>query len=341
MRVGPASGGGRLISMGERRVRKAGRQVEPADPEMLKFLDLLRVECRSNETIKGYVRTLVRFEAYLMAYAAPPFAWKEMYAIKNAIGEVLYSGPLPASIILRFLDERYQGRDAHYQLRRFFRYLAASRGLPDMSRALVYKPKPQYRRNMRGLTLEECDRLEAAAANGRFPMRDGAMIKVLKTTGIRPGEVRRLRLADDRQAIWVRGKCGERRVVVDVETWDVIHKYLQQVPGERDAAFLNDLGEPYSAGTFNAWFVRLARRAGIDRDVKPYEMRHTVANALWDAGVSDAEIAAYLGCSVKVLHKHYLNQRDEAPDLDGLVTQALRRSVKALNGRRSGRVAAL
>jgi integrase len=113
-----------------------------------------------------------------------------------------------------------------------------------------------------------------------------ARFRVLATTGARPSEVMRAQPhdLDFDQKVWrVRdGKGGVRPMGVPL-TGDAIHAWQLFI----------------AADAWGAWntnsFARTLRQSGWPKDVRPYQLRHTIGLALSDQDVDLADIGTILG----------------------------------------------
>lgn len=304
------------------------------DPTIQAYVHYLQAQGMSASTLTNYSRTLAKLEVYLCRRGATvPYTWRRMVA-EVRDGVVVHVGPLPAKVLLAFLDEEGTGAAATH-LRGLFAYLVNARHLQhNPMKGVVHRPAPAYRLEMRGFSEQEFGAMCGAALSGPHPTRDHAMLAVAFGLGPRPGELRRLWLEAD--AVRVHGKMGERIVPVPPEIRALIATHLQE--DDRSGryggppVFLDDRGRPYSARGLQLWFKGVASRAGIRRHVKPYEARHACANFLHWKGIPDAIIAALLGHSVTTLRKHYLQECEPANPSDELVAGAFRASLRLIKG---------
>lgn len=149
---------------------------------------------------------------------------------------------------------------------------------------------------------------EAARRRGRFSRHLWlAVLALLYGTGLRRGELARLRVADfDRESGLLRidgRKTGQERCVPVPELvwrcleayWPERHNRLEctQRLGER-ALLISQRGLPLSAQAISNGLHALARRAGV-RLVSVHQFRHSCASELLEAGVHVAQVQQILG----------------------------------------------
>lgn len=115
-------------------------------------------------------------------------------------------------------------------------------------------------------------------------IREKAMLAVLAYSGIRNKEFRQLKVSDidtGNNAIRiVRGK-GEKDgwSYVSAECVRLINRYLMQHPrGENDLLFTTlERNNPFTGGDVRKWVRIWAKRAGLQKRVYPYILRHSLA----------------------------------------------------------------
>jgi site-specific recombinase XerD len=174
-------------------------------------------------------------------------------------------------------------------IRKFFRY-ALERGLVDADPSLGIKLLPQSRsEGTRGLDHAEVERLLGAAKDGtsRLAQRDYAIIQVMLQTGIRVGELSRLRVADiqlsdNRGLLRIRGEGNSetREVPLNGSVCEAIAAYLAERDGpSSDHLFLSVQGEPLSVRSVQRLVGAYAEAAGL-RDVSTYTLRQTCGQQL-------------------------------------------------------------
>lgn len=144
-------------------------------------------------------------------------------------------------------------------------------------------------------------------------LRDRAIILTLLDTGIRAGELCRLRVSDiDLQTGTLQvnpfksGKKSRPRVIpIGVNTRKVIWRYLVDRPKE-ELAFCTSLSlRPLDRSSLLHLLVRLGERSGI-ADVHPHRFRHTFAVTFLRNGGDVFSLQRLLGHSSLEMVRHYL-----------------------------------
>lgn len=150
------------------------------------------------------------------------------------------------------------------------------------------------------LTAEEVKAL-LEQPNRRCPtgLRNYTMMLLMYRAGLRVSEVLHLTPKDiDWKAGDVRvneGKGGKDRVM-PLEPWvlDALQSWQEQRPASK-WLFVTLGGEPLDDRYVRAMVKRLAKKAGIEKDVHPHMLRHTYATQLLGEGLSIREVQELLG----------------------------------------------
>lgn len=159
---------------------------------------------------------------------------------------------------------------------------------------------PRPRRLPEVLTAEEVKAL-LEQPNRRCPtgLRNYTMMLVMYRAGLRVSEVLNLQPRDvDWKAGDVRvneGK-GKKDRVVPLEPWvlDALRAWQEKRPVSR--WFFSTLdGQQLDDRYVRAMVKRLAKKAGIQKDVHPHMLRHTYATQLLNEGLSIREVQELLG----------------------------------------------
>ena len=152
------------------------------------------------------------------------------------------------------------------------------------------------------LSREEVDLLVEAADNSR----DKAIVEFLYATGIRISELCALDLKDvdiGSMMVLVKGKGKkERMVFFGNKAKEALLEYLRdrakivhKIPAkDREALFITSRGR-ISDMTVRRILKKLAKRAGIYKDVYPHLLRHSFATHLLEAGMDLRAVQELLG----------------------------------------------
>lgn len=182
-------------------------------------------------------------------------------------------------------------------------------------------PRALTEKEMRGLLTEagrhrivsEVPRKKSIVSDGKAQRRESssyyralrnlALIDLLFATGIRVGEASTLDIEDFTAAesvFKIRGKGGRYRLafVVDDQTIRIQREHLEarslQVT-QSTALFLNASNDRLSTQGIANIVAQFRRDAGIERNVTPHMLRHTVATLLLRNGVDIRVVQEFLG----------------------------------------------
>jgi integrase/recombinase XerD len=190
-------------------------------------------------------------------------------------------------------------------IRMLARFLVRENLRADDFSALL--PSPKLRRKLPGtLTAAELTRLlEAPAADTPHGLRDRAMLELMYGSGLRVSELCGLRLQSvdlEQMIVRVFGKGAKERLVpFGRPAAAALQIYLS---GARPALvkartgsefFLSQQGKAISRKMFWVLVKQHARRAGIERPVKPHLLRHSFATHLLAHGADLRAIQEMLG----------------------------------------------
>lgn len=269
------------------------------------YLDHLLVERGlAANTVAAYRRDLHRYLAWLATEGVSDLAQVSAAQVAGHLA-VLRSGhdqqpPLAPASAARAISAV---RGLHH--------FAQGEGLvaDDVSRQ-VPPPTPP-RRLPQALELAEVERLLAAAAHGRHPARDRALLEFLYGTGARISEavgacVDDLDLAAE--VVTLHGKGGRTRLVpvggyaaAAMRDWLTAARpalAARRAAGRRAVphVFLNGRGTALSRQ--GAWMIlrQVATRAGLDAErISPHTLRHSYATHLLDGGADVRVVQELLG----------------------------------------------
>jgi integrase/recombinase XerD len=190
-------------------------------------------------------------------------------------------------------------------LRQLFKFLRRERVVKSDPTQDVDLPKAP-RLLPSALELDEVERLlEMPNAKTARGLRDRAMLTLLYATGLRVSELVSLpaeAMDLDRGYLLVMGKGKKERVVpTGARAAAAIEDYLQRGRPEllagRSSAFLfiRKGGPSLTRQGFWKTLKKLAREAGIRREVSPHKLRHSFATHLVERGADLRAVQAMLG----------------------------------------------
>lgn len=266
--------------------------------ELSDFLHYLTVERNlAHNTIISYKRDLKKYAHYLRQVEQLG-AWGEVERL-----HILH--------FLKFLSE--QGQSA----RTIARHLASIRSFHQFllrekivsQDPTVHIETPQFERTLpKVLSVEEVEALlSAPQTNTPFGLRDKAMLELLYATGMRVSELVQLNLADVHLTMgFVRcyGKGRKERIVpIGRMAIEALVRYLEHGrpqlvnPRKRatEALFLNHYGQRLTRQGFWKILKRLAKEAGIEKELTPHTLRHSFATHLLENGADLRAVQELLG----------------------------------------------
>lgn len=190
-------------------------------------------------------------------------------------------------------------------LRMFASYLLREEKIGKSFLELVTGPKLR-RKAPDALTIGEVERLlDAPDLTTPAGLRDRAILELLYSSGLRVSELCEAKLQQidiANGAVKVYGKGSKERVVpMGFQAVIAVSGYLDQgrprmvksVTGS--GCFLSNRGVPISRKTVWVNIKKYARKAGIDKPVKPHALRHSFATHLLTGGADLRVIQELLG----------------------------------------------
>jgi len=281
------------------------------ESELRTFLNCMRVEKGlADNTIQACRRDIEKFAAFT---AERKLGVKDVR--RSDIVDFL------ASLYRRGLDSRSVARHL-VTIRNFFRFQLAEGHIDDDPAATIETPK--FRHNLpQFLTVEEVDRLLAQPdKKSIIGLRDGAMIEVMYSCGLRVSELCGLRTSDvqmDVGCVRCIGKGNKERLVpLGRRALDAVRAYLRasrpKLLGEGSSPFLflNSKGHPVDRITFWKTLRDHGRRAGLRKELKPHMLRHSFATHLLDRGADLRSVQMMLGhsdISTTQIYTHVVEER--------------------------------
>lgn len=190
-------------------------------------------------------------------------------------------------------------------VRMFFRHQVRQGVRRDDPAELLSGPK--FRRKLpEVLTAGEMDRLLAAPSGGdAYAIRDRAMLELFYSSGLRISEMCSLTLQQvdlDNSFVRVFGKGSKERVVpLGAKARDAVQAYIVSArprlvkPRTGSELFISERGKAISRKTLWVIVKNSAKRAGIEKPVKPHLLRHSFATHLLGGGADLRAIQEMLG----------------------------------------------
>jgi integrase/recombinase XerD len=271
------------------------------------FAKFCTVECQlSPHTVEAYRCDLSDFTKWLGAKEVGISAEQTLRAY---LDDMVLNRKLSAATVRRRIAS----------LRAFFKW--HSRLQTSTSPFQTWRPiLPRRKRLPRTLSRSEARNLLAKSKSelSRSPLF--VSIRLMMSTGIRIGELCKLRVEDvspEGTALRIHGKGSRDRVTYVSDT--ALQAELVRIASARRVAegagasmFLNRRGLPLRPQSIRLQLRKYADRAGIGRRVTPHMLRHTAATLLIETGVDIRFVQRLLGHSSIAMTEIYTHVSDEA-----------------------------
>jgi len=249
----------------------------PSNRELLeRYIDHLVARNRSPKTIRTFRSILESFLEYLGdKHVLDISSWD----VDGFLASLRRRGYKEGSIYT-----------AAVAVKRFLEYIGCQRGLEGFEYPRRPKDLPRF------LEPDDVRALIEAADN----LRDKLIVLLLYTTGMRVGELVKVKVDDidlEDMSIRIRGKGAKERVVFfNFETREVLEEYIKR-NGLSDGDYLfPGRGSPHiHYVTVERVLKRLAKKAGIRKKVTPHILRHSFATFALSRGMDIREIQELLG----------------------------------------------
>ncbi len=213
----------------------------------------------------------------------------------------LEPGEISADQVAEYLrvisEERGVSRSYHSQALSAIRYLFVH----VLGRPMVMEKIPRPKRSRRLPFVLSRGELARMLDVCRSP-QEKALVMMLYSTGVRVGELVRMRRADvdrDRRMVRVRQGKGakDRYTLLSDRAADALDHHLEyRRQAHGDWLFPGGkVGRPLTTRSIQKTLSRIGRRAGIEKKVTPHVLRHSFATHLLEAGTDIRYIQELLG----------------------------------------------
>ncbi|MEY2192348.1 site-specific tyrosine recombinase XerD [Neobacillus sp. BF23-41] len=265
------------------------------DEQIKDFMDYLTVEKGSaKNTIMAYERDLKNYLHYLINV--------------ESVHSLIDVQRVHIVHFLRFLKE--QGKSSKTlarhiaSVRAFHQFLLRAKATDQDPSVQIETPRLE-RSLPNVLSLQEVEiLLDAPNTQDHFGIRDKAMLELLYATGIRVSELIGLEI-DNIQLTMGFVRCNgnkERIIPIGRAAADAIKHYLEDgrprftsAKQQDHALFLNHQGKQLTRQGFWKILKKLAREAGIDKELTPHTLRHSFATHLLENGADLRAVQEMLG----------------------------------------------
>ncbi|MBT2738022.1 site-specific tyrosine recombinase XerD [Bacillus sp. ISL-7] len=265
------------------------------DEQLKDFMDYLIVEKGSAQnTIMAYERDLKSYLHYLINV--------ESVHSLNDVQRVHIVH------FLRFLKEQGKSKKTLARhiasVRAFHQFLLRAKATDQDPSVQIETPRLE-RSLPNVLSLQEVEiLLDTPNTQDHFGIRDKAMLELLYATGIRVSELIGLEI-DNIQLTMGFVRCNgnkERIIPIGRAAADAIKHYLEDgrprftsAKQQDHALFLNHQGKQLTRQGFWKILKKLAREAGIDKELTPHTLRHSFATHLLENGADLRAVQEMLG----------------------------------------------
>lgn len=253
-----------------------------------KYIESLRNENKSENTISAYEKDLENFESYLKQKG---FKWNKLKKmnITAYINYLSRNGKAQQSVTRSVVT-----------LRNFYKYMYAL-GETDKNPMSDIRP-PKFERKLPGImSVTDVDKfLSQPDLNTYKGIRDKAMLELVYATGIKVSQLIKLKMRDvDIQAeIITCNSENERRTVPYGSFCAVSIKNYLEVSKEKDPDdyfFTNMSGTAMSRQGFWKIIKQYTVSAGLDKDVSPQILRHSFAVHMINNGLDTKTLQELMG----------------------------------------------
>lgn len=263
------------------------------------FLLDARARDLTDDTIEWYTRKLRPFTAYLVLNNVQQISRMSIRDVQGYIVALRDGGMSPANI------------NSHARAMRAFLHWLVDNDLAEVVLTRAFKMPRQPKVIREGFTTEQVQRLIEAAKETPTPERDTAVLLLMADTGLRAGEIGRIRDCDcelDRVLIHGKGR-KERFVPLAPHTRKAIQRWRKK-RGPSDWLFLTARDEPFTRQTVYKLFRRLGEVLGFSL-CHPHMMRRTTAVQWIKAGGDTFTLQTLLGHSSQTMSKVYVELADD------------------------------
>ena len=255
------------------------QEISPDEDDLLEcYISAMRVECRSEKTIRRYEYLIRR----LMEYVKVPTRRITVHHLRGYLARERERGIADST-----LEGLRQVFSAYFNWLQREALIERNPATNLGSVKVAKREKPRY-------SEIEMERLNRACTN----RRDQAILHFLASSGCRISEMCELnRNAVDLERLEciVHGKGNKERVVYLSEVAGmIIREYLESRTDDSEALFAGRGSERLQPGGVRFMLNELAKRAGVDH-VHPHRFRRTLATELTRRGMPIQEVARILG----------------------------------------------
>lgn len=270
--------------------------------ELDKYLDHVRIEKRlSPNTVQAYAHDLQLMIGYFRTHRISSFGAVKDTDILGFLVD-LHKGGIESRSVARHL----------VSVRGLFHFLRREKLIDEDPTLQIEFPK-KWHKLPEVMTMEEVDRMLAAPdTKDTYGFRNHAIIQLMYASGLRASELVNISLGQltlgttdhDQTFLTTIGKGSKERLVpIGHVAVAVLKEYIETIRpslakhGSSDSLFLSRFGQKLTRQQLWNIVTRLARKAGINRNIKPHTLRHSFATHLIERGADLRSVQTMLGHS--------------------------------------------
>lgn len=276
-----------------------------------RFIKYLDIEKNYSEyTILNYERDLKEFLIFLDRECISSYVDIDYKVLRLYLNE-MFDKKYSSKTISRHLSS----------LRTFFKYLSREEIISFNPMVLISNPKEEKRLPSYLNYQQLEDILDIPDTNDVIGLRDASILELLYSTGIRVGELVKIKIYDidfSENRIKILGKGSkERYVLFGTKCSELIKRYIKEsrpqlVKGSSDYLYLNTRGTPISIRTTENMVNNIVKKSAIKFNVTPHTLRHTFATHMLDNGSdlnSVKELLGHENLNTTAIYTHVSNER--------------------------------
>lgn len=264
--------------------------------ECEQYMNYLKKDRRlSDNSLASYKRDLSFLQKYMKGLELASWSDVQKYHISKYVHALKEEGRKPATIARKIVT-----------LRAFFQYLTTSQIIPKNPADQIESPKSEKRSPAIMSQKQIGALLDAPGILNAGGKRDKAMLELLYATGIRVTELISLNIEHVHVELgYIQCTSSfykERIVPIGQAAKQALASYLEEgreelVTSRTDssALFLNHLGTRLTRQGFWKILKKHAGEAGIDEEITPQMLRHSVAAHLLENGADIRTVQEMLG----------------------------------------------
>lgn len=280
---------------------------------LVKYEEYLKSLGKSQQTIRSYKNAYNRF------VRDTDFELEDMVDI-NSLWCLDYMESLKCELSISTINKHMKQLSSFYQFLNVCEYTKVNPffRLPSLSNCdSEYKDKVMTNEQVKAL-LKASDTFEEDWRNG---LRDKTMMYLLINTGVRIGELSRVRIEDidlENNKLWVRGKGFRGNVSRYTNfnniTKELIIQLIAKNPN-REHLFTNYKNEQLNEQTIRKVWYKCCEIANVE-GFTPHSVRHYIGSSLVAKGVDLKKVAFALGHnSWKTSERYYIKPKDNMLDI--------------------------